>query len=189
MSENPLKQAPIGQCFLKAMKPNSVIPPLLFILGVETDHTIGSKSLLIELSKLGYSISYDEVKWYKQSLMMSESILPNFVTAGSTQFVASNIDHNVSSLDGGGTFHGMGIIACSMDKNILLDQIIKRSAKVMKSSDVRKRVGVKFYWYNQSAFKSLSKINFTPLNDLINQLPLSSSKLVVDIFWHSATIF
>ena len=157
MSENPLKQTPIGQCFLKAMKPNSVIPPLLFILWVETDHAIGSKSLLIELSKLGYSISYDEVKWYKQSLMMSESILPNFVTAGSTQFVASNIDHNVSSLYGRGTLHGMGIIACSMDKNILLDHIIKRPAKVMKSSDVRKRVGVKFYWYNQSAFKSLSK--------------------------------
>ena len=68
-----LKQAFLGQCLLKAMKPNSVIPPLLFGLGVEIDHTIGSKTLLIELAMLGYSISYDEIKRYKQSLMKNES--------------------------------------------------------------------------------------------------------------------
>ena len=52
------------------MKPKSVIPPLLFGLGVEVDHAIGSKTLLTELYKLGYSISYDEVKRYKQSVVM-----------------------------------------------------------------------------------------------------------------------
>ena len=49
---NELKQASIGQCLLKLMKPNGVIPPLLFGLGVEVDHTIGSKTLLVELAKL-----------------------------------------------------------------------------------------------------------------------------------------
>ena len=49
--KNPLKQASIGQCLLKAMKPNSVIPPLWFTLRVEINHAIGSASLLIELSK------------------------------------------------------------------------------------------------------------------------------------------
>ena len=42
-----LKQATTGQCILKAMRPNSVIPPLLFGLGVEVDYVIGSKTLLI----------------------------------------------------------------------------------------------------------------------------------------------
>ena len=46
---NPLKQASIGQCLFKAMKQNSVNPPLLFALGVEIYHSIGSKLLLIEL--------------------------------------------------------------------------------------------------------------------------------------------
>ena len=41
------------------MKPNIAIPPLLFALVVEKYHEIGSKSLLIELSKLGYIISND----------------------------------------------------------------------------------------------------------------------------------
>ena len=39
-----LKQASLGQCLLKAMKPNSFILPLLFGLGVEIDHAIGSKT-------------------------------------------------------------------------------------------------------------------------------------------------
>ena len=48
------------------MKPNSEIPPSLFGFGVGIDHTIGSKTLLTELSKLGYAISYDEVSPYKK---------------------------------------------------------------------------------------------------------------------------
>ena len=74
---NPVKQTSIRQCLLKAMKPNSVILPLLFALGFEIYHAIGSKLLLIELSKLVYSISYDKLKLYKQSLMMGESTLFN----------------------------------------------------------------------------------------------------------------
>ena len=31
-------QASLGQCILKAIKSNSVIPPLLFGLGVEINH-------------------------------------------------------------------------------------------------------------------------------------------------------
>ena len=39
-----------------------VIPPLLFGLGVETNHATGLKTLLTQLSKLEYTISHDEVK-------------------------------------------------------------------------------------------------------------------------------
>ena len=132
---------------------------------------LASKSLLIELSKLRYCISYDEVKWYKHSLMMIQSTLPTFVIAGFTQFVADNVDHKVCSLDGKGTFNGMGITACSIEKKIMPDQSTERLAKFMKSSNVAKRVGVKLHWYTQPAFKALSTIKFTPMKDLINQLP------------------
>ena len=37
--EAGLKQASLGQCILKAMKSNSVIPPLLYGLSVQIDHT------------------------------------------------------------------------------------------------------------------------------------------------------
>ena len=110
--ENPLKQISIGQCLLNAMKPSSVISPLLFILGVEINLARSSNLPLIGLSKLGYSISYDEVKWYKKSLIMSESTLPTSVIPGFTQFVPDDADDNVGSFDGIGTCHGMRIIAC-----------------------------------------------------------------------------
>ena len=54
------------------MKPNSETPPLFFRLGVEIDHPIGSKTLLTELSKLGYAISYGEVKQYKKYVLRNE---------------------------------------------------------------------------------------------------------------------
>ena len=37
--EAGLKQASLDQCILKAMKSNSVIPPLLYGLSVQIDHT------------------------------------------------------------------------------------------------------------------------------------------------------
>ena len=74
-------------------------------------------------------------------------------------------------------------------EKIKLGQRLKRPGKVMKSSHVSKRVGVKLHWYTQPAFKSFSKINFILMKNLINQLPSSSSKFIVDILWHSSSIF
>ena len=92
-----LKQASLSQCILKAIKPNSVKLPLLFGLGVENDHTIGSKTLLTEISKLGFSISYDEVKQYKQSVLMDEDHKLDHIKDGTTHFVIDNVDHNTDS--------------------------------------------------------------------------------------------
>ena len=37
--------------------------------------------------------------------------IPNLTTNNFVQYSGDNVDHNVRSLDGNGTFHGMGIIA------------------------------------------------------------------------------
>ena len=34
-----------------------------------------------------------------------------------TTFVADNVDHNIATLDGRGTFHGMGVMAAMTNKN------------------------------------------------------------------------
>ena len=84
------------------------------------DHVFGSKWLINELSRLGFSISYDEVMKYKPSLIQNESfenIIAQYIPGTFTQWVADNIDHNVATLDGQGTFHGMGIIAVSTPKD------------------------------------------------------------------------
>ena len=91
-----LKQT-LGLCILKAVKLNSVLPSLLFGIGLETDHAIGLKMLLTEISKLGYAICYDEVKWYKQSVLMDEDILDH-IKDRFMQFVENNVDHNTDTL-------------------------------------------------------------------------------------------
>ena len=68
-----LKQISIGQCIVQAARPRSVMMPILFGLGVEIDHIFGSKWLITQLSRLGFSISYDEVTRYKHSVIQSET--------------------------------------------------------------------------------------------------------------------
>ena len=79
------------------MKLNSVLPPLLFGIGLETDYAIGLKMLLTEISKLGYAICYDEVKWYKQSVLMDKDKLDH-IKDRFMQFVENNVDHNTDTL-------------------------------------------------------------------------------------------
>ena len=57
---NPLKQSSIGQAVFSATQPKSVMP-LQFGLAIATDNRLSSKWLSILLSKLGFSVSYDEV--------------------------------------------------------------------------------------------------------------------------------
>ena len=111
-----LKQASIGQCILKAMKPNSAIPPLQFGLVVDVSMAMGSKWLNNELSRLGFALSYDEVLRFKQAVLLDKKKqIQNQTEGGFTQWVADNVDHNLNTLDGKGTFHGMGIISSSIE--------------------------------------------------------------------------
>ena len=53
------------------------------------------------MSRLGFSISYDEVTRFKQSVIQSESfenLITEYFPATFTQWVADNVDHNVATL-------------------------------------------------------------------------------------------
>ena len=126
------KQASLGECILKAIKPNSVLPPLLFGLGVENGDGIGSKSLLTEILKLGYAISYDEVKRDKQSVSMDEDHKLDHIKDAFTHFVVENLDYNINTLDGKGTFHGMYIIDCSVLNKYVPGKRVKRILTILK---------------------------------------------------------
>ena len=71
--------------------------------------------MINELFPLGYSISNDEVTRFKQNSIVSsnfEDVLPKY-PGSVTQWVSDNVDHNICTLDGKNTFHGMGVIAVS----------------------------------------------------------------------------
>lgn len=137
--KDELKCDVIGQAITQAARPNSVISPLLFGLGIELDHVFGSKWLTEELSSFGLSITYNEVQLFKQSILQQQTLQslspPPFPTLG--QYIADNADSNIRTLDGTGTFHGMGIIAWYQRRSSqqITDQRVKRMARV-KISDL-----------------------------------------------------
>ena len=115
-----LKQNSIGQIIVQAAKPKSSVMPIPFGLAVELDHVFGSKWLLDELYQLGFSSTYTEVNRFKQSAMASEDATQARVTLPPgtfSQHVADNVDHNLCTLDGKNTFHGMGVIQVSSNEN------------------------------------------------------------------------
>ena len=57
---------------VKAAMPRSVLPPMLFWLAVELDHIFGSRWLLTQLNKLGFTESYSEVNRFKQRVVVSD---------------------------------------------------------------------------------------------------------------------
>ena len=89
--------------------------PLMFGLGVELEKTFGSKWLINHLSGLGFCISNDEVLRYKQSAIECSD-------AQFMQWVGDNVDHNIITLTGKDTFHGMGIISITQPARQLQHQ-------------------------------------------------------------------
>ena len=81
---------------------------------------IGSKWLLGHLARLGFSVSSDEVKLYKQSVLLSSSNLidlSNYSNCSFAQWSADNVDHNTATLDGKKSFHEMGVIVSVTPNN------------------------------------------------------------------------
>ena len=186
-----LKQTSIGHAIVQAARPRSVITPTLFGLGVELDHVFGSKWLINELSTLGFS---DEVTRYKQSVIQSENrdnLLTEYLPGNFTQWVADNVDHNIIvTLDGQGTFHGMGVIAISTPNtktSLTTKLLVVRRQQCVKVNQLVKDKGVQITSYFNSS-KSLALISFKPVVQLKFPYTLPS-EIDSDLLWHSGWMF
>ena len=61
------KQLSLSQCIIQATRPRSVIAPMPFGASVDIDKFIGCKQLIQHFSRLGFSITPDELYRFKQS--------------------------------------------------------------------------------------------------------------------------
>jgi len=185
-----VKQNSIGHAIVQASRPRSVVSPVLFGVGVEMDHMFGSKWLINELSHLGFSISYDEVVKYKQSVLRTETpenLLCEYIPGTFTQWVADNVDHNLMSLDGQGSFHGMGIIAVSSPKDSASLQTTSRAIPKLSritASEVITDKGLKIVQYMGHTKRTLSSIIYKPVLHL--QTPyILTPDVSSDLIWHA----
>ncbi|CAC5413385.1 unnamed protein product [Mytilus coruscus] len=97
---------------MQATRPRVIMAPLQVGLGIQLHHHFASKYLIDVLHTLGFCSSYGEILKFESSAAVSqETYLPNDVDDHTIMFSADNVDHNLQTLDGNDTFHGMGIIA------------------------------------------------------------------------------
>ncbi len=106
-----VKVASIGQTIMQATRPRVLLAPLQFGLGVQLYHHFASRFLIDSLHHHGFCCSYQEVQRFEHNAAQSHGTdIPNLTTEF-VQYGADNVDHNIRTLDGHGTFHGMGMIA------------------------------------------------------------------------------
>ncbi|VDI55511.1 Hypothetical predicted protein [Mytilus galloprovincialis] len=70
------------------------------------------------------------------------------------QYIADNVDHNIRSLDGFGTFHGMGIIAASTP-GIKTARSVPRTNPSIKEITALAKINIKFYKEQSNSFQKL----------------------------------
>lgn len=111
-NDNDLKLASIGQAIMQATRPRVILAPLQFGLSTQMHHLFASRFLVDTLNKHGFGCSYSEVQNFERcSAVAQDSTINHDVTDKAVQFVGDNVDHDIATLDGHGTFHGMGIVA------------------------------------------------------------------------------
>ena len=109
------KIASIGQAIIQAVRPRAVIAPLQLALGVQLHHLFRSKLLIDTVSALGYSVPYKEVLRFEKNA--AKSVTPDILNVDNESsrsmvlYAGDNVYHNSITLDGKGTFHGMGMVA------------------------------------------------------------------------------
>jgi len=193
------KQVALSHCIVQAARPRSIIAPILLGLGVSLDHTFGSEWLLSTLARLGVCVSYDEVNRYKQSAMQSDvQDLPQSFPDCFTQFSGDNVDHQTVTLDGSGSFHGMGVISMTTPCIILTGGQFSKPTltaitrlKRVKVDRVIRNHGIPAVSYRVPELAALSTLTLKPLHEVQHSLPscTTSPGMNLDLVWHSGFYF
>ena len=96
---------------MQATRPRVLMPPLQLGLALQMHHHFASRFLIDSLSEHGFCCSYNEVQKYERSCAVNNTTdVPGFSAGDHLQYMADNVDHNLRTIDGFNTPHGMGII-------------------------------------------------------------------------------
>lgn len=178
---NNIKLASIGQEVVQACRTRDLIVPLQLGLGVQMYHHFGSRFLIDSLYRHGFCSSYSEVQLFERNAAMSDPPDISCDPEQTLQFVADNVDHNTCTLDGNGTFHGMGIIA-TISPEKAIHKYVQRNAISCKEVSAVGSISIRG-WIpvhdNQSKFKYLSTL----------ERPSYSPYMDFDTLWKTAVLF
>ena len=166
------KVAAIGQALMQATRPR---------LGVQLYHHFASQFLIDTLHHLGFCCSYEEVhRFERNAAKFYGANIPDLSTQF-VQYAADNVDHNIRTLDGLGTFHGMGMIA-TITPGITSRKTIPRLKATSLDVAAVGRVDVR---YSREERHNFTAITYQKLQSL--QVQNSCENL--DVLWKSFILF
>ena len=181
------KRISIGQSIVYAARPNYAFPPVLFGLGVELDHVFGSRWLVEHLSRLGFCISYQEVAKYKQSVLQNENTEDHIIMSQPrfARWSADDVDHNIITLDGKNTFHGMGVIISSIhQKDLLVPKLppVQRRDRI-PVEDLSHGYNIPIFQYRKTGTSGI-KIKLKKVVELYIQYEILKEISSLNTLWH-----
>ena len=119
-----------------------------------------------------------------------EEEIENLLDGKFTQWIGDNLDHNVRTIDGKNTFHGMGIITAgtrTQKQEPSESLCILRLRSLLKAKNITELKNFSVKCYEPDELRGFSKITLKPLMQLIQ--PLVSSSSGIDILWQSPQMF
>ena len=135
-----MKLAFIGQAIMQAARPQVL---LALHCTIQLHHHFASRFLIDSLHRHRFCCAYQEVQRFGQNATVDQgSDIPNH-TSEFLQYVADNVDHNIRTLDGNDTFHGMGIIA-SVTPGTKHSQLVPRKKVIQIQGLVGQAVEIKY---------------------------------------------
>lgn len=176
-----LKIASLGQAITQAVRPKAILAPLQLGLAVQMHHHFASKFLIDSLNSLGFCSSYSTVQNYERAAAVTcGTDIPGWVPGMFMQHAADNVDHNVRTLDGTGTFHGMGIVA-AVTPSCKSSQKIPYRSKLVTKEELCAVGGIDIVYYQGESEcktlkykerRSLNVVNHASNLDLLFKLSL-----------------
>jgi hypothetical protein len=182
-----LKQASPAQCIVQASRPRTSILPIPFSLGVNLDR-YGSSELIMELLRLGFCISYDELTRFKQYVVHNSCAIPIHGSSAEptfAQFVADNVDHNVRTLDGMGTLHAMGLISAGVfpaGHFANVSRKIPRLQKRLLTSEICKEDTMCIATYGKNPGSALATLTLVDYASLLKPITLPAA-VNISLLW------
>lgn len=164
-NDSSVKDASVCQAIIQASRPRTLIAPLQIALSVQMHHHFGSRFLLDTLNTLGFASSYTEVQRFELHAAAAAHDRTNTQFGNGTfvQYIADNVDHNLRTLDGHGTFHGMGMIA-AVTPGFRLDLAVPTLSTTLKEVSDLAKINIEYYKIQskQSLQAAFATMNYEP---------------------------
>lgn len=175
------KVAFVGQAIMQSTRPRALLAPLQIGMGVLLHHSFASRFLIDTLNHAGFCSSYEEVLSFKRNAAVSQgTTIPDY-NGEFTQYGLDNLDHNLRTIDGHGTFHGTGIIAMVTPGTNKISQVPR---KKVKDQDILSTGQIEIIPVSQPR-KATLDIKFKEVTIASVEDPTAN----LDLLWKSSLLF